>query len=106
MGRGKDRRDIVLAIYTSRPRAHTHTRTRIYSNVTRSSLFSWVDAITDGKFAGTVRRDGRRDRQRRVEMGSVEKDSLVLAVEAHARRSPLVRFITVGFLFSGRKRVW
>lgn len=26
--------------------ARTHARTRVYANVTRSSLFSWVDAIT------------------------------------------------------------
>lgn len=31
----------------------------IYANVTRSSLFSWVDAITDGKFASHSTEEGR-----------------------------------------------
>lgn len=44
--------DIVLAIYTSRTharaRARISSRARVYANVTCSSLFSWVVAITVG----------------------------------------------------------
>jgi len=57
----KDRRDIVLAIYIYQSPAHTHTSAGvyIYANVTHSSLFSWVDAITDGKFASHSAEEGR-----------------------------------------------
>jgi len=57
----KDRRDIVLAIYIYQSPAHTHTSAGvyIYANVTRNSLFSWVDAITDGKFASHSAEEGR-----------------------------------------------
>lgn len=38
---------------------HTCAGVYIYANVTRSSLFSWVDAITDGKFASHSAEEGR-----------------------------------------------
>jgi len=59
-GGTKDRRDIVLAIYIYQSPAHTHTSAGvyIYANVTRSSLFSCVDAITDGKFASHSSEEG------------------------------------------------